>query len=46
MTTPFLRWFGYRPVIVVSSAVAALSVVAMVFMTEDTRSGSSPCCSW
>ncbi len=36
MTTPFLRWFGYRPVIVVSSAVAALSVVAMVFMTEDT----------
>ena len=36
MTTPFLRWFGYRPVIVVSSAVAALSVVAMVFMTERT----------
>lgn len=36
MTTPFLRWFGYRPVIVVSSAVAALTVVAMVFMTEDT----------
>jgi MFS family permease len=36
MTTPFLRWFGYRPVIIVSSAVAALTVVAMAFMTEET----------
>ncbi|PZF64943.1 MFS transporter [Curtobacterium sp. MCPF17_047] len=35
-TTPFLRWWGYRPVIVVSSAVAALSVVAMVFLTPTT----------
>ncbi|MDQ0540828.1 EmrB/QacA subfamily drug resistance transporter [Curtobacterium flaccumfaciens] len=36
MTTPFLRWWGYRPVIIVSSAIAALTVVAMAFMTEDT----------
>ncbi|WP_413601413.1 MFS transporter [Curtobacterium sp. Curtsp57] len=35
-TTPFLRWFGYRPVIIVSSAIAALTVVAMTFLTPDT----------
>jgi EmrB/QacA subfamily drug resistance transporter len=32
-TTPLLRAFGYRPVIVVSTAVAALTVVAMAFLT-------------
>ncbi|MBT2503469.1 MFS transporter [Curtobacterium sp. ISL-83] len=36
MTTPFLRWFGYRAVIIVATSVAALTVVAMAFMTEDT----------
>lgn len=35
-TTPFLRWFGYRPVIIVSSAVAAATVVAMAFLTPAT----------
>ncbi|MGU3409826.1 MFS transporter [Microbacterium sp. M1A1_1b] len=35
-TTPLLRWFGYRPVIIVSSAVAALSVVAMAFLAPTT----------
>jgi EmrB/QacA subfamily drug resistance transporter len=35
-TTPFLRWFGYRPVIIVSSAVAALSVAAMAFLAPST----------
>jgi len=35
-TTPFLRWFGYRPVIIVSAAVAAASVVAMAFLTPAT----------
>ncbi|MFJ3383819.1 MULTISPECIES: MFS transporter [unclassified Curtobacterium] len=35
-TTPFLRWFGYRPVIVVSAAVAAATVVAMAFLTPAT----------
>ncbi|KQS14525.1 hypothetical protein ASG04_01300 [Curtobacterium sp. Leaf183] len=35
-TTPFLRWFGYRPVIIVSSAIAALSVAAMAFLAPTT----------
>ncbi|OIH94540.1 MFS transporter [Curtobacterium sp. MCBA15_001] len=35
-TTPLLRAFGYRPVIIVSSAVAALSVVAMAFLAPST----------
>ncbi|MBF4582689.1 MFS transporter [Curtobacterium sp. VKM Ac-2865] len=35
-TTPLLRWFGYRPVIIVSAGIAALTVVAMAFLTPDT----------
>jgi EmrB/QacA subfamily drug resistance transporter len=35
-TTPLLRAFGYRPVIVVSAAVSALSVVVMAFLTPAT----------
>jgi Na+/melibiose symporter-like transporter len=32
-TTPFLRMFGYRPVIIASSGIAALTVALMAFLT-------------
>lgn len=35
-TTPLLRLFGYRPVLIASCAVAAASVVLMAFMKPDT----------
>jgi EmrB/QacA subfamily drug resistance transporter len=35
-TTPFLRLFGYRPVIVTASLVAAVTVVLMAFLTPAT----------
>jgi MFS family permease len=35
-TTPFLRMFGYRPVIIASSGIAALTVILMAFLTAQT----------
>jgi len=35
-TTPFLRAFGYRPVVVVSTAVAAVTVGLMALLTPAT----------
>ncbi|MFZ7086925.1 MFS transporter [Curtobacterium sp. RRHDQ10] len=35
-TTPFLRMFGYRSVIIVSSGVAAISVALMALLTPAT----------
>jgi len=35
-TTPFLRMFGYRSVIIASSGTAAVTVVLMAFLTPQT----------
>jgi EmrB/QacA subfamily drug resistance transporter len=35
-TTPFLRAFGYRPVIIASSGLETVTVVLMIFLTPQT----------